>query len=178
MTDESTSTSNGLPVSSTVLRKLHDRFGAALLSVHARAGDETANVRRETIADVLSFLKTDAELAFELLVDITAVDWFPREPRFEVVYHLLSLSTRRRIRIKTDVPSDDPRLASATPLWGVANWLEREVWDMFGIRFDGHPDLRRILMYEEFEGHPLRKDYPIRKRQPLLEPRIDVHGNI
>src|SRR5262249_56134170 len=99
----------------------------------------------------------------------TAVDWLrcpDREegPRFEVVYHLYSVGQNRRLRVKVGVDGDDPELPSAVPLWPIANWYEREVWDMFGIRFAGHPDLRRLLLYEEFVGHPLRKDYPMNRR--------------
>ena len=92
------------------------------------------------------------------------------EPRFEVVYHFFSLPLKSRIRVKVPVEESDPMVASLTPLWASANWFEREVWDMYGIRFRGHPDLKRILMYEEFVGHPLRKDYPVNKRQPLIGP--------
>ncbi|MBI4227107.1 MAG: NADH-quinone oxidoreductase subunit C, partial [Candidatus Omnitrophica bacterium] len=91
-------------------------------------------------------------------------------PRFEVVYHLYSLEYNRRVRLKVPVPGHDPMVESLTRLWPAANWFEREVWDMFGIRFLGHPDLKRLLMYEEFEGHPLRKDYPVNRRQPLIGP--------
>jgi NADH-quinone oxidoreductase subunit C len=104
-------------------------------------------------------------------VDITAVDHLGRKPRFDVIYHLLSVPSKRRLRIKVQVEDGESTVDSLTSLWGDANWLEREVWDMFGIRFSGHPDLRRILLYEEFQGHPLRKDYPIRKRQPLIGPK-------
>jgi len=92
------------------------------------------------------------------------------QERFEVVYHFLSLNHRHRIRLKVPVGADDPVVDSLVSLWAVADWFEREVWDMFGIRFQGHPNLTRILMYEEFRGHPLRKDYPVNKRQPLLGP--------
>ena len=94
-----------------------------------------------------------------------------RTPRFEVVYHLYSLSKNHRLRVKIPVAGEDPVVDSLTPLWKGANWLEREVWDMFGIRFRGHPDLRRILLYEQFEGYPLRKDYPVNYRQPLVKER-------
>ena len=90
--------------------------------------------------------------------------------RFEVVYHFFSLPLKSRIRVKVPVEESDPMVASLTALWASANWFEREVWDMYGIRFRGHPDLKRILMYEEFVGHPLRKDYPVNKRQPLIGP--------
>jgi len=94
----------------------------------------------------------------------------PGEARFAVVYHFYSLKHKHRIRLVVPVEESEPELDSLTSLWPGANWLEREVWDMFGIRFQGHPDLKRILMYEEFEGHPLRKDYPVNKRQPLIGP--------
>lgn len=94
----------------------------------------------------------------------------PPVSRFVLVYHFFSLSLRHRLRIEVPVEEDDPEVDSLTPLWAGADWLEREVWDMFGIRFRGHPDLKRILMYEEFVGHPLRKDYPVKKRQPLIGP--------
>ncbi|MDO8730884.1 MAG: NADH-quinone oxidoreductase subunit C [Candidatus Omnitrophota bacterium] len=90
--------------------------------------------------------------------------------RFEVVYHFFSLPLKRRIRLKVPVEESKPEVDSLVPLWAAANWFEREVWDMYGIRFRGHPDLKRILMYPEFEGHPLRKDYPVNKRQPLIGP--------
>ncbi len=134
-------------------------------------GDAVATVSLASLLRIMEFLKSDARLSFNVLVDITAVDYLGREPRFEVVYHLLSLSFNNRLRIKVGVPGDKPELASLTALWGNANWLEREVWDMFGIEFEGHPDLTRILLYPEFDGHPLRKDYPIRRRQPLIGPK-------
>jgi NADH-quinone oxidoreductase subunit C len=94
----------------------------------------------------------------------------PSSARFAVVYHFFSLPLKHRVRVVVPVEESDPEVDSLTPLWGSANWLEREVWDMFGIRFRGHPNLKRILMYEEFEGHALRKDYPVKKRQPLIGP--------
>jgi NADH-quinone oxidoreductase subunit C len=111
-----------------------------------------------------------------MLMDLTAVDYltYPgREdtPRFEVVYHLYSVPHNHRVRIKAGVEEDAPVVPTAVPLWPIANWLEREVWDMYGLRFAEHPDLRRLLLYEQFEGHPLRKDYPVTRRQPLIGPR-------
>lgn len=94
----------------------------------------------------------------------------PTQGRFVIVYHFFSLSLKHRLRVEVPVAEDDPEVDSLTPLWAVADWLEREVWDMFGIRFRGHPNLTRILMYEEFVGHPLRKDYPVNQRQPLIGP--------
>jgi NADH-quinone oxidoreductase subunit C len=124
---------------------------------------------------VLATCRDSGALAFDVLMDLTAVDYsrFPgREdgPRFEVVYHLYSIAHNHRLRVKVRLTEDHPVAPTAVPLWPIANWFEREVWDMFGIRFDGHPDLRRLLMYEEFVGHPLRKDYPINRRQPLIGP--------
>ena len=124
--------------------------------------------------DALGTLRDDPELAFDMLADLTAVDYLPREPRFEVIYQLNSLTHHHRLRVKACVPGDDPQIASASSLWNSALWAEREAWDLFGIRFAGHPDLRRILMYPEFEGHPLRKDYPVNKRQPLVPERDPI----
>jgi len=135
-------------------------------------GDPTAIIRQESLVKVVEFLKTDSRLLFNVLIDITAVDYPERNPRFDVVYQFLSLPFNRRMRLKILVDGTQPVLDSVTSLWGSANWLEREVWDMFGIRFAGHPDLKRILMYEEFEGHPLRKDYPTTKRQPRIGPKV------
>ena len=159
-----------------ILGRLRERFGPAVLESVRDRGDHTALLDRGVLADALGFCKTDAALAFEMLIDLTAVDYlrFPgREdgPRFEVVYHLYSLQHNHRLRLKVRVEETDAVVPSAVSLWPIANWLEREVWDMFGIRFEGHPDLRRLLMYEGFEGHPLRKDYPVDRRQPLIGPR-------
>jgi len=161
----------------TILPLLRERFGAAVVDAYAPLGDHTAVVERGTILDVLRFCRDDDRLAFAMLTDLTAVDYlkYPgREdgPRFEVVYQLYSLQHNHRVRLKVRVDEDDAVVPTAVPLWPIANWLEREVWDMFGIRFEGHPDLRRLLLYEEFAGHPLRKDYPINRRQPLIGPKI------
>jgi len=153
------------------LRLLNENFPEAVLEVLLPQGDATAVIRPEFLAKVADFLKNDPRLQFNVLLDITAVDYLERKPRFDIVYPLLSLPFSRRLRLKLSVEDGSTALDSMTPLWGSANWLEREVWDMFGIRFAGHPDLKRILMYEEFEGHPLRKDYPIYKRQPRIGPK-------
>jgi NADH-quinone oxidoreductase subunit C len=152
------------------LQLLKENFPDGVLDADYPHGDATALIRPQFLTRIIDFLRKDAQLLFDVLVDITAVDYPERKPRFDVVYHLLSLSFNRRLRIKTAVEENKP-VDSLTPFWGSANWLEREVWDMFGIPFAGHPDLRRILMYEEFQGHPLRKDYPIQKRQPLIGPK-------
>jgi NADH-quinone oxidoreductase subunit C len=158
-----------------ILGLLRDRFGPALVETHAHRGDHTAVSTRGALTQVLALCRHHEGLAFDLLTDLTAVDYstFPGRqdgPRFEVVYHLYSLPHNHRLRVKVRVDEDDPVVPTAVPLWPIANWLEREVWDMFGVRFAGHPDLRRLLLYEEFVGHPLRKDYPITRRQPLIGP--------
>jgi NADH-quinone oxidoreductase subunit C len=119
----------------------------------------------------MRFLRDDTDCQFDMLTDVTAVDYLGEEPRFEMVYHLYSVPKNKRLRVKARVGERAPEIATLCELWPSANWMEREVWDLYGIRFAGHPDLRRILLYEEFEGHPLRKDYPKEKRQPLVGPR-------
>lgn len=155
---------------SPALRRLLDARPQAVLETHAQHGDATALVERAQILDVLSLLRDDSALDFDMLTDLTAVDYLPRKPRFEMVYHLFSSTRHHRVRIKAPIPEEDASIDSAVGLFPSANWMEREVWDLYGIRFEGHPDLRRILLYEEFQGHPLRKDYPKERRQPLVGP--------
>jgi NADH-quinone oxidoreductase subunit C len=160
-----------------MLARLKSRLGVRVIETHAHRGDHTAVLTRDAIVEALAYCRDEPDLRFDLLSDLTAVDYlrYPgREdgPRFDVVYHLYSIPHRHRLRLRVPVEQDDPVVPTATALWPIANWLEREVWDMFGIRFEGHPDLRRLLLYEEFEGHPLRKDYPIERRQPLIGPNI------
>jgi NADH-quinone oxidoreductase subunit C len=159
----------------TILAELRRRFGDALVETHEHRGDLTVVVARDALLTVLAHCRDDAALGFDVLMDLTAVDYLKfagREdgPRFEVVYHLLSLAHNHRLRLKVRLDEDDARVPSVVALWPIANWLEREAWDMFGVVFEGHPDLRRLLLYEEFVGHPLRKDYPINRRQPLIGP--------
>jgi NADH-quinone oxidoreductase subunit C len=145
--------------------------GARVVPPDAVRGEAVVVVERDAVAAALQTLRDHPELGFEMLSDLTAVDYLGRAPRFEVVYQLYSLTHNHRLRVKVPLPEDALVLPSVTPLWKAANWAEREVWDMFGIRFTGHPDLRRILMYPEFVGHPLRKDYPVDRRQPLVPER-------
>jgi NADH-quinone oxidoreductase subunit C len=159
-----------------MLDAVRARLGAAVVDTHEHRGDATVILDRAALAGALRHFRDAPALAFDVLMDLTAVDYlkYPgREdgPRFEVVYHLYSLHHNHRLRVKVRVDEDDASVPSAVTLWPIANWMEREVWDMFGIQFDGHPDLRRLLMYEEFVGHALRKDYPITRRQPLIGPR-------
>jgi NADH-quinone oxidoreductase subunit C len=118
-------------------------------------------LRRDAIREACALLRDDPGLQFNFLSDLTCVDWYPSEPRFEVVYHLFSIPKKLRLRLKVQLGGEDPRLDSLTPVWPAANFFEREVFDLFGIHFEGHPYLRRIMMPESWEGHPLRKDYPV-----------------
>ena len=155
-------------MSKHVLERLKARFADQVEETHSNQGDDTAYVKRDKLVELLTFLRDDAELAFNLPVDLTVVDWYQkREPRFEVVYHLYSTTKRHRIRLKVRVDEDDARVPSSFAVWPGFDWYEREAWDLYGVRFEGHPNHTRIMMWEGFEGHPLRKDYPINKRQPL-----------
>jgi NADH-quinone oxidoreductase subunit C len=140
----------------------------------AARGEAVVVVPRDALPDALGKLRDDPETRLEQLSDLTAVDYLGRTPRFEVVYQLYSIALNHRLRVKVPVPEDDPVVPTATGVWKSAIWAERETFDMFGIRFVGHPDLRRILMYPEFEGHPLRKDYPLHQRQPLVPERDPI----
>ena len=148
---------------------LKKEFKESILDYHSHRGDETVLIKKDSLEPVCNFLKKDPSCLFEIMMDLTAVDRLEMglKPRFEMVYHFKSLSHSRRLRLKTLLPEDDFKISSINHLWKAVDWYERECYDMFGIHFEGHPDLRRILMYDEFEGHPLRKDYPIDKQQPL-----------
>jgi NADH-quinone oxidoreductase subunit C len=154
-------------MSKLALDRLKERFGDAVTATHSRLGDDTAVVTRDKIIDVLGFLRDNPELRFNMCSDLTCVDYFPRAPRFEVVYHLYSIPHKKRVRVKVQLTEEDPSIPTSVSLWSGNNWFEREAYDMFGVRFDGHPDLRRLFMYPSFEGHALRKDYPKDRRQPL-----------
>ena len=125
----------------------------------------TVYVPGERVVEIAQALRDRADLRFIFLAELTAVDFWPREPRFELVYVLVSIEHRLRLRMKVRVPGTDPHVGTVSGVWPAANWLEREVWDMFGIAFDGHPDPRRLLMPEDWEGYPLRKDYPVQIRK-------------
>ncbi len=161
----------------TPLERVQEHFSKDIVEIHAFRGDETAIIRPNALLSVAKFLKETAELDFNVLMDLTAVDYLffaggriQKEFRFEVVYHFFSLKKNHRIRIKVLVDEKNLEVDTLSDLWASANWYEREVFDMFGIRFKAHPNLKRILMYEEFQGHALRKDYPFNKRQPLIGP--------
>lgn len=164
------------------LEKIAQHFPKSVLETHSFRGDDTVIIKKEFAYEVLYYLKSDTELDFNMLMDLCGVDYLYFSPtgrsaisqsnfRFEVVYHLYSLNKKHRLRVKAGVREDDLTIESVTSIWPAADWFEREVWDMFGIQFKRHPNLKRLLMYEEFMGHPLRKDYPVNKRQPLIGPR-------
>lgn len=157
-----------------IIGRLRDQFGEAIVETHAFRGDVTVVAAPERYHDVARFLRDDPACSFDFLADLTAVDRLKlkQKPRFEVVVHFYSREKNARLRLKTRPNSDsEPLVPSLTDLYPAANWAEREAFDMFGIRFAGHPNLTRILMYDAFAGHPLRKDYPVNKRQPLVEER-------
>jgi NADH-quinone oxidoreductase subunit C len=140
----------------------------------AARGEAVIVVERDAAGPVFRALHDHPETRFDQLSDLTAVDYLGRTPRFEVIYQLYSIALNHRLRVKVPVPEDDAAVPTVSDLWKSANWAEREAFDMFGIRFTGHPDLRRILMYPEFRGHPLRKDYPVNQRQPLVPERDPI----
>lgn len=176
------------------------KFGDAIVATSSQHGDEVIVVKRDKLVAVATFLKDDPAMAFDVPVFCTAIDlltWDPLgrrgdpEPgtrpaydpgenndglRFEVCYQLRSLAHRHRLRVKVQVKENDAKVPSLAALWPAFDWQERETFDMYGIRFDGHPDLRRIYLYDEFVGYPLRKDYPKDKRQPLVR-RPDLVGD-
>ena len=161
-------------MSKKILDLLKEKFGAAILETHAQFGDDTAVIAPESWRAVALFLRDDNRIAMNMFTDLCGVDYHRRaegQPRFEVVCHLRSLQYAHRIRIKSRVGDEEGEVAeldSLVPVWRGADWFERETFDLMGITFKGHPDMRRILMYPEFKGHPLRKDYPANKTQPLI----------
>lgn len=183
-------------MSQKVLDALTAKFGDAIEQTSSLHRDEVAYIKRDKLTAVATWLRDDPAMAFDAPVFATCtdfLDWRPvaipqhpssdprREydgvgPRFEVSWQLRSTQHRHRIRIKVRVAESDPKVASLTPLWPGFDWQERETFDMYGIRYEGHPDLRRIYLYDEFVGHPLRKDYPKEKRQPLVR-RPDLVGD-
>ena len=133
----------------------------AVSEVSEFRGEITVVVPRELLLGAAELLRGDPSLVFDFLSDLTCVDRFPNEPRFELNYHLLSISRREKLRIRVRVSGSDPVVSSLTSVWPGINWHEREAFDLFGVRFEGHPDLRRILLPQDWQGHPLRKDFPV-----------------
>jgi NADH-quinone oxidoreductase subunit C len=176
-------------MSKKVLDALTAKFPHAVERTESNYGDEVAWIKRENLVEVAKWLRDDPAMGFAFPVFVTAIDrldwrpvgsppsehWTEDKPRFEIAYQLRS-THHARIRLKVTLSEQDPRVPSLAELWPAFNWQERETFDMYGIRFDGHPDLRRIYLYEEFVGYPLRKDYPKEKRQPLVR-RDDLMMN-
>jgi len=144
----------------STIKKLEERFKDSIVDIKTFRGETTLTVSKKYIYEICKFLYSDPELMFNMLTDLCGVDYFPQTPRFEIVYHLYSFKNNQRIRLKTKVEEGESVL-SVESIWKAANWYEREVYDLFGINFENHPDLRRILLWDGFEGHPLRKDYPL-----------------
>jgi NADH-quinone oxidoreductase subunit C len=158
--------------------------GAAVEWVESHDSHPTLLVAGRDVPAIARALHDRRDLAFEFLAELTAVDYWPREPRFEVVYILVSIAHVSRLRLRVRVDAAPPVLSTVSPVWPAANWLEREVWDLFGIDFAGHPDLRRLLTPEDWEGHPLRKDYPVQIRkaagssEPLQVTQEEFRANV
>src|SRR6266705_6517830 len=150
----------------TLIASLQDAVPAAQLeSVPSVDLQTTMYVSRDELPAVARALRDRSDLAFTFLAEVTAVDFWPREPRFELVYIIVSIAHRLRLRVKVRLHGADAHVSTVSGVWPAANWLEREVWDLFGIAFDGHPDPRRLLMPEDWDGFPLRKDYPVQIRK-------------
>ncbi len=166
-----------------VMRLVKEKFAdtGIIVHTHSQHGDDTIVVQPDDILEVMKFLRSGEGLNFDMMMDLTVVDYLGAEDvhpylrgmkaRFEVVYHMYSIEKNHRLRVKAPVGEDSCFIDSITGIWAGANWFEREAWDLYGIVFRGHPDLRRILLYEGFEGHPLRKDYSKTKRQPEIGPK-------
>lgn len=143
-----------------VVERVKAKVGEDVLAVQEFRDEVTIRVKKAAWLDTMTLLRDDPDCAFNMMIDETAADYPLRAERFDVIVHLLSLDKRHRLRLKTSVGENDT-IATLYPVWKTANWLEREIYDLFGIVFDGHPDLRRILMPSDWEGYPLRKDYPL-----------------
>ncbi len=157
-------------MSKQILEKILKKFPSDIVSSHSMFGNETVEIKKESFYKLIEFLKDSRQFEIDMLVDITCVDYPYQSNRFMMVYHLYSTTLKHRVRVKTALLEENPTIESIVPLWESANWLEREVFDMFGVIFKNHPNLKRILLYDSFKGYPLRKDYPITQRQPIVGP--------
>lgn len=157
-------------MSQAVLEQLQAKFPNAVRETHNFRGDETVVITRESLVAICRWLKETPELDCNMIMDVCGVDFPERAERFEVVYHIYSTTKRHRIRLKVRLNANDAVVDSVMSVWIGANWFERETFDMFGIHFTGHPQMKRLLTFEGFEGHPLRKDYPVNKRPKIPTP--------
>ena len=148
-------------MNAAILEQLKNRFGDAVLEANEFRDELTVVVPKERIVEICRFLKEDAQLQFDFLADVCGIDMYTPSKRFGVIYNLYSLKNRNRIRLKLFTEEEDPKVPTMTGVFGTANWHERETFDMFGIVFEGHPDLRRVYMPDDFEHYPLRKDFPL-----------------
>ena len=142
------------------LKKLREKFPASILAVRHFRGEVTVTVPKQELLQICQYLYSNPDLEYHWLTDLCGLDFFPQKPRFEVVYLLYSVKNKERLRLKAKV-GEQESISSVESIWKAANWLEREVYDLFGVPFENHPDLRRILLWDDFEGHPLRKDFPV-----------------
>jgi NADH-quinone oxidoreductase subunit C len=142
------------------VKKLKERFRDSILEVESFRNEVTVSVQKREILEICGFLQSDPDLQYHLLTDLCGLDYFPQTPRFEVVYHLCSVKRNQRLRLKTRV-GESESIVSVESVWKVANWYEREAYDLLGISFENHSDLRRIMLWDGYEGHPLRKDFPV-----------------
>jgi NADH-quinone oxidoreductase subunit C len=164
---------NGMAVLSQIIEKLKMRFPDVIEDAREFRGEFTVRVKPEALVEMCAFLRDDPDCAFDFLSDVCGVDYWPEEPRFSVNYHLTSTRFRQQLRLKVCVTGPEPRVPSVTPVWPGANWFERETFDLFGVTFDGHPDLRRILLPQDFHGHPLRRDAPLVQEQVQFTHNFD-----
>jgi NADH-quinone oxidoreductase subunit C len=169
----------------TVIRTLQEAVPGAVLEAAPTIDlHTTIYASRDDVPAICRVLRDRTDLGFAILSELTAADFHPREPRFELIYMLLSIEHTQRLRMKVRLPGSDAHVATVSGIWPAANWLEREVWDLFGIAFDGHPDPRRLLMPEDWDGFPLRKDYPVQIRmtphvaQPLEVTEAEFRANL
>ena len=156
-------------MSKKLIKFVKKHFKEEVLDSHSRLGNDTVVIKRDRLPEIVEMLRDDDTTKLDYLRAITGVDYLHRQPRFEVVYVLYSMEHKHMLTLRVVVDEGDCKVPSIHHLYGCAGWTEREVWDMYGIEFEGHPDLRRILLYEEFEGHPLRKDYDKQAAQPRIE---------
>ena len=166
MSDQDSPSPTGTPPLLTGI--LGARFPDALLSHHCQHGDETVVVQAGGMLELCAFLREDGQCLMDMMIDLTAVDLLPQSPRFELVIHLKSIALGHRLRLKVPLEADEPEVDSITGIWVAADWYERECFEMYGIRFKGHPNLKKLLLYEGFQGYPLRKDYEKGLAQPLV----------
>ena len=155
-----------------ILNKIKEKFANSILEIVEFRNELTCVVKKSDLPAICKFLRDDPELLFDFLSCISGVDFPERNPRFDVVYELFSISKNHRVRLKVKV-NEEESIPSITSIWSTANWHEREVFDLFGINFEGHPDLRRILMPDDYKGHPLRKDFPLTREEVMFSHNLN-----